>query len=161
NILQYTVVATNLADQSPVPNISIDANTGVVAWTPTEAQGPGDYLVTVEVYDDGFPSLTNRGTFTIHVLEDNQTPDIDPIASPLSSPEGVASTVNVVATDDDLPAQTLSYAVHATNVLTGLEISNMTINASGVLTWTPNEDQAPSTNLVVVEVWDSDPLNPL
>ncbi|HXI50256.1 MAG TPA: putative Ig domain-containing protein [Candidatus Saccharimonadales bacterium] len=161
NILQYSVAATNLADQSAVPNLSIDPNTGVVAWTPTEAQGPGDYLVTVEVYDDGFPALTNRGTFTIHVLEDNQAPDLDPIDSPQFSPEGVATTINVVATDDDLPAQALSYAVHATNVLTGLQVSNMTINASGVLSWTPTEDQAPSTNFVVVEVWDSDPLNPL
>ena len=34
----------------------IDPVTGVFTWTPTEAQGPGSYDITIRVTDDGTPS---------------------------------------------------------------------------------------------------------
>src|SRR3970040_460947 len=37
------------------PGPSIDPLTGVFTWTPTEAQGPNTYLVTVIVADNGSP----------------------------------------------------------------------------------------------------------
>ena len=161
NVLKFAVTVTNLADGLPVNGISINPDSGVLTWAPTEEQGPTTNLVTVDVYDDGFPALTNRGTFTIRVREDNQPPDIDPISSPQFSPEGMTTTLSVTAVDFDSPVQTLSYAVRATNVLTSLAVTNMTINGSGILSWTPTEEQGPSTNLVVVIVWDDDLLNPL
>src|SRR5204862_6050991 len=46
---------------------AISAGTGVFSWTPSEAQGPGDYSVTVRVTDNGTPALGASGTFPIHL----------------------------------------------------------------------------------------------
>lgn len=46
---------------------SIDASTGEFQWLPGEAQGPGTYEVTVEVHDDGTPSLMDRAMMRITV----------------------------------------------------------------------------------------------
>ncbi|HOS91632.1 MAG TPA: HYR domain-containing protein, partial [Prolixibacteraceae bacterium] len=54
----------------------IDPVTGVFTWTPTEVQGPGSYTVTVQVCDDGSPSLCDEETITITVNEVNTAPTI-------------------------------------------------------------------------------------
>jgi hypothetical protein len=41
---------------------------GAFTWMPEDAQGPGVYMVTVQVVDDGNPSLSDSQTFTITVL---------------------------------------------------------------------------------------------
>ena len=53
---------------------SIDPVTGVFTWTPTEAQGPGSYSVTVRVTDDGTPSLDDSQEVPIEVREVNSKP---------------------------------------------------------------------------------------
>ena len=47
----------------------IDAVTGLFTWTPTEAQGPGSYDVTVRVFDVTQPEMFATRTFTINVTE--------------------------------------------------------------------------------------------
>ncbi len=47
---------------------SIDPATGVVSWTPTDAQAPGTYSVSIHVTDHGLPPLSATASFTIHVL---------------------------------------------------------------------------------------------
>jgi hypothetical protein len=47
----------------------VNATTGVFTWTPTEAQGPGNYSVTVRVTDRG--GLSDTQTFGIRVNEDS------------------------------------------------------------------------------------------
>ncbi|MCW5559448.1 MAG: cadherin repeat domain-containing protein, partial [Verrucomicrobiae bacterium] len=42
---------------------------GVLTWTPTKAQGPGVYTVTVRVTDSGTPALSDTRQFTITVNE--------------------------------------------------------------------------------------------
>lgn len=49
------------------------SSTGLVAWTPTELQGPGSYLVKVQVTDNGLPPLTDSKEFTLTV---NEVPDL-------------------------------------------------------------------------------------
>jgi hypothetical protein len=49
---------------------------GVFTWTPTEAQGPGSYPVTVRVRDNGSPALEDFETFTISVNEVNVAPEL-------------------------------------------------------------------------------------
>src|SRR5439155_19241417 len=89
-LLQLTVSATDadvpantltfsLAPGAPV-GAAIDATTGVFSWTPTEAQGPGDYSATVRVADNGTPALGASRTFAIHVGEVNTAPQLAPIA---------------------------------------------------------------------------------
>ncbi|MEN9675625.1 MAG: hypothetical protein RIS76_1521, partial [Verrucomicrobiota bacterium] len=43
--------------------------TGLVTWTPTEAQGPGTYTVQVRVTDNGFPMQSDSRQFTVQVNE--------------------------------------------------------------------------------------------
>src|SRR2546427_5095269 len=63
--------------------------------------------------------------------------------------EQTALTVSASATDADLPANTLTFAL--VSAPTG-----MTINpASGAISWTPTEAQGPSTNVVSVSVTDN------
>src|SRR5436309_5173440 len=45
------------------PGSSITTN-GVFAWTPTEAQGPGSYPVTIRVSDDFSPPASAAETIT-------------------------------------------------------------------------------------------------
>src|SRR5207249_3378508 len=53
---------------------AIKASSGAFSWTPTEAQGPGDYSITVRVTDDGVPALDDFETITVHVAEVNTAP---------------------------------------------------------------------------------------
>ncbi|MCW5558574.1 MAG: putative Ig domain-containing protein, partial [Verrucomicrobiae bacterium] len=45
---------------------------GLLTWTPTEAQGPGVYTVSVRVTDSGTPALSDTRQFTVTV---NEVPD--------------------------------------------------------------------------------------
>ncbi len=55
-------------DEAPA-GAAIDAETGLFTWTPTEEQGPGQYDVTVRVFDVTEPSSFATRTFTINVTE--------------------------------------------------------------------------------------------
>ena len=52
---------------------------GNYTWTPTEADGPGSYLVTLRVTDDGVGNLWDEESFTITVGEVNLPPVLDPV----------------------------------------------------------------------------------
>jgi hypothetical protein len=51
------------------PGASINSGTGVFTWTPTEAQGPGSYPITVRVTDNGSPNLYDEEIITVTVNE--------------------------------------------------------------------------------------------
>src|SRR2546428_577711 len=53
---------------------SADCRTGVLIWTPTEAQGPSTNLIAVRVTDNGSPPLSDTKTFTVVVKEVNRPP---------------------------------------------------------------------------------------
>ena len=119
---------------------------GVVAWRPTEAQGPSTNVVVVRVSDDGKPSLSVTNTFEIVVLEINRPPVTTPVGTRRVS-EGNLLGFAIAAADEDLPAQRLTYGL-----VRGPE--GLTLGTNGVVTWRPTEAQGPSTNLVVVRVSD-------
>src|SRR5206468_1535442 len=118
-----TLVVTNWATDADLPantltfslvsapaGVSLDANSGVLTWTPTESQGPGTNLITVQVTDNG-PSLHNaRTSFTVIVNEVNRAPVL---AVPADQTINELSTLLVTntATDPDLPANTLTYSL--------------------------------------------------
>ena len=58
--LTYTLLA------APAGTV-IDAS-GVITWTPTEAQGPGTYTFTTWVTDNASPALSSTNSFTVVVL---------------------------------------------------------------------------------------------
>ena len=59
--------------------MTIDPDTGVFRWTPTEAQGPGVFDVTVRVSDSGTPALDDFEAIKVTVGEVNAAPVLNPI----------------------------------------------------------------------------------
>jgi hypothetical protein len=51
------------------PDGSAITSEGLFTWTPSAAQGIGEYSVTVMVTDDGAPAGNDSQTFTITVIQ--------------------------------------------------------------------------------------------
>jgi hypothetical protein len=128
---------------------TINSSSGVFLWTPTEAQGPGSYNVTVRVTDNGSPALSDSETITVTVTELNSSPSLAFIGDRTVN-EGSLLTFTAMATDPDLPANTLTFSLDL-----GAPAGAVIDPASGVFTWTPSSNQAPSTNAVTVRVTDN------
>ena len=145
--LTYSLDATSLAE-----GMTINASTGQFNWTPTEAQGPGTYSVSVTVTDEGTPNLTDVETFQISVNEiTNDPPVLDAIGNQTVDEQALLS---FTATASDDPADTLSFSlVSGTSgaVPTGASIDPNT----GVFSWTPTEAQGPGTFTFDVVVTDN------
>ena len=137
-------------EQGAPAGMTIDAATGILEWTPTEAQGPGVYTIGVAATDNGIPSKTSIAHFEITVLEDNQAPAIQAVASQTID-EGESLSLNVAATDPDLPAQSLTYSLDGAP--TGMTIEP----ATGAISWTPTEAQGPATYAIEAVVSDNAP----
>lgn len=126
---------------------AIDPGTGQFSWTPTEAQGPGDYSVTVKVRDNGDPILEDTETFAIHVNEVNQPPVLTAIGDKTIE-EGAALAFSVAASDADVPANTLSFTLDP-GAPEGAAMSS-----AGEFMWTPTEAQGPQDHAITVRVSD-------
>jgi VCBS repeat-containing protein len=118
--------------------MTINATTGVISWTPTNAQ-VGANSVTVRVRDVALAEATQ--SFTVTVANTNDAPTIT--STPVTTGSvGAAYTYDVNATDPDV-GDTLTYAL--TTAPTG-----MTINATtGVISWTPTLAQVGSQSVTV------------
>jgi autotransporter-associated beta strand protein len=133
--------------------MTIDANTGAISWTPTESDGPAVYTVAVAVTDNGTPSLSVTNTFTVTVNEVNGAPSLFAPADQTID-ELTALNVSASATDPDIPANALAFSLGAHP--TGMTI----VPGTGAISWTPAENQGPSTNVIEVIVTD-DGLPPI
>src|SRR6185503_9772687 len=124
---------------------TIDGSTGAFTWTPTEAQGPGDYPFSVRVSD----GVTNTdAAITLHVTEVNAAPAIANVPTSATIPELAPYTFTATATDSDVPAQTLAFSL--VGGPTGATIDGTT----GVFSWTPTEAQGPGDYPFSVRVSD-------
>ncbi|MCH8970844.1 MAG: tandem-95 repeat protein, partial [Acidobacteria bacterium] len=130
----------------------IDPVSGVFTWTPTEAQGPGVYVFTVVVTDNGTPDLSDSETITVTVNETNIAPVLDPIGDQ-SVNELVLLTFTATASDVDLPADTLTFT------LTGAPAGAAIDPTTGRFTWTPSEAQGPGVYVFTVVVTDNSTPN--
>ncbi|MBS0661392.1 MAG: putative Ig domain-containing protein, partial [Verrucomicrobia bacterium] len=142
-------VSYSLAPGAP-SGASIQASTGVFTWTPTEAQGPGVYNITVRATDnDAHLPLADAKTFQVTVAEVNVAPTLASIA-PKSAVAGSTLTFTAVGSDVDVPAQTLTYSLEA-DAPAGASIHPTT----GVFSW--DVPAAPSASLftLTVRVTDS------
>ncbi len=155
-LLTFTATATDedlLADTltfsltgTGIPaGASIDPVTGIFTWTPTEEQGPGSYSFSVQV-SDGI--LIDYETITVTVGEVNAAPVLAGIGSQTGN-EQVALTFTASATDEDLPANTLTYSLVAAPTGAGID------SASGAFSWVPTEIQGPGTYPLTVRVCDN------
>ena len=123
---------------------SINATSGVFSWTPTEAQGPGTYTVTVVAKDNGTPVASAQQALTITVNEVNRVPVLAAISNKSISVQSTL-TFTASATDPDLPANTLTYSL--LNAPSGANINA----TSGVFSWTPTAAGSYTFTVVVTD----------
>ena len=123
----------------------IDADTGEFSWTPTEADGPGDFTFQIAATDT--MGGTGSVEVTVHVTEVNQPPALDPIGDKTVAQLATLS-FTAAADDEDLPAQSMTFSL--TGAPTGAGINPTT----GEFTWTPSETQVPGDYTFAVNVSD-------
>ncbi len=126
---------------------AINAQSGVFSWTPTEDQGPGNYLITVHAKDNGTPSQSANVTFTVSVRENNAAPVIATIADQTID-EGFPFSLIISAQDSDIPAQKVSLSL--INPPPGASLDSV----NGEFQWTPSEDQGPGTYSITIQAAD-------
>src|SRR5204862_352813 len=107
---------------------------------------------TTTVIDNGSPNLSATNSFMVVVTELNSAPVL-PATTNYTIAELTNLTITNTATDSDIPANTLTYSLSVTNAA-GL-LTNASISANGIITWTPTEAQGPSTNCFTTIVTDN------
>src|SRR5206468_9456985 len=116
--LAFTATA-NDPDAGQTLTFSLDAGSpagaaitgaGAFSWTPTEAQGPGSYPVTIRVTDSGTPALDDFEAITIAVNEVNAAPELAAIGNKTGT-VGVLIAFTASATDADIPVNTLTFSL--------------------------------------------------
>jgi hypothetical protein len=133
---------------TPPSGAVIDPVSGFFMWTPDETQGPDLYSITVKATDEGDPQLFDTEEFGVTVNEVNQPPIIEAI-SDLSVNEEELLSLMVIASDPDIPSNSLSYSLGEGSIL-GMAIDP----TSGMFTWTPTEAQGPGIYPVLIRVTD-------
>jgi len=120
---------------------------------PTDSNGDNIYVVIVQASDG---SRTTLQAILVTVTGVNEFPPVFQTSSPISVPENAKPVVTVTATDDDLPAQAISFVVFG-----GADQAQFTITAGGALSFVNAPDfEAPADangdNLYEVVVRASD-----
>jgi hypothetical protein len=128
--------------------MNLDPAVGELTWTPTEAQGPGTYVLSVRVTDDGIPPQSATIDITIVVTEANVAPVLAPISDQVAR-VGELLTFSALASDSDLPTNALRFRL-GTGAPAGAAIDPVT----GVFSWTPTAQQGGTTHEITVEVFD-------
>jgi len=121
---------------------------GTIAWTPTEVQGPGTNLVTLQVTDNGSPAWSTTNSYTVIVAEVNEVPELAPISDHVLNPGQTLSFTNS-ANDTDFPLQALRFSLLSSPSGAMLDETN------GFFTWRPTVAQSDTTNLFELKVVDS------
>ncbi len=145
NALMYSLGA-----EAPT-NMSISASSGVLTWTPTEAQGPTTNLITVIVTEDGVPGLSATQFIAVIVNEVNIAPVLAAISNRVVY-AGETVSFNASATDSDVPGNGLSFTLQA-----GAP-TNAAISASGVFSWSTTNSDAGSRTIGVRVTDDGVPV---
>ncbi|MGH7950631.1 MAG: LamG-like jellyroll fold domain-containing protein [Limisphaerales bacterium] len=127
--------------------LSINATTGAIDWTPTEAQGPSTNSISVSV-SNGAYSVTN--SFTIIVEESNLPPVLPSVPNQVVIVPGTLVVTNT-ATDPDIPTNPLTYMLTSTVLGT----NTPGIDTNGIITWTPTLAQAGTNYLFTTIVTDT------
>jgi hypothetical protein len=148
NIESASETLTFSFDSSPPPGATINSSSGIFTWTPAETQGPSTYSISVRVTDNGTPPLSATRTFFVQVNEVNTKPRLEAVGN-RNVTVGGSLKFNLIATDDDLPGNVLTYKLESGGS-TGASVSS-----GGLFSWTPNETQVPGTYTFTVSVSDN------
>src|SRR5437773_1845712 len=132
------------------PNgVNLDPSTGVLTWTPTEAQGPSTNLITVKVTDNGVPESSDTNSFTVVVTEANSAPVLSALRDRTAAARSPLTVTNST-TDGDVPGNILTYSLEP-----GAPAGAFIDPENGLFTWTPAANQVAGTNAVTVRVTDN------
>ena len=140
---------------SPPAGATIDAN-GVFRWTPAQTESPSTNVIMTVVtnsnpYDTINASLTSTNSFTVVVKEVNVAPVLPVIASQTID-ELAPLIVTNTATEPNIHATTAGYGLLSAP-------AGMSIDSSGIITWTPTRAQSATTNTITTVVTNSDLLD--
>ncbi|HOK76692.1 MAG TPA: Ig-like domain-containing protein [Verrucomicrobiota bacterium] len=139
-------VVTFTLDPGAPPGATISQD-GRFSWTPNEIHGPGTYQIAIRGTDNGVPPLYGSVTVNIVVREVNLPPTLDHIGDDVLRP-GQTVSVALHASDPDLPAQTLTFALEQGP-------PGSSVSPDGQFSWTPGPEQAGTSHTVTVTVSDS------
>ncbi len=130
----------------------LDGNRARFTWNTTEADGPGIYDLVFGATD----SAAGRGRETVQITvgEVNQAPEFTQVFDEWTGTEEERIDLQFVATDGDLPANELVFDLFG-EVPDGAMIDA----ASGLLSWTPDENDGGQTFEIGVRVTDSGGLS--
>ena len=129
---------------------------GIINWTPSQAQSPSTNLITTVVtnndsFDTVNPHLTATNSFTVVVSEANIAPVL-PVIPNQTNNELTLLTITNTASEPNAHATTTGYGL--INPPAGASIST-----NGIITWTPSQTQSPGTNLIITVVTNTDALD--
>jgi len=91
------------------PGLDFNVASGILLWTPTEAQGPGTYPITIELTDSNGKVGEDSCEFTVTVNEVNKPPVLSAI-EPLKAFANQRFDYTVNGRDDDVPANSLVFS---------------------------------------------------
>ena len=135
----------------PPAGAAIDPNTGHFTWQPEETQGPGEYVITVQVTDNGLPALSTATTVRVNVTEVNTLPVV-PVIPDQAVVVGHTLRFQVIGSDSDVPIQRLIYSIP-----NGSPIGAGMNPDSGEFSWTPSFDQVGDHTLTLEITDDGSP----
>ncbi|MBA4146497.1 MAG: hypothetical protein H0X66_00155 [Verrucomicrobia bacterium] len=127
---------------------SVNAVTGVFTWTPGDADINTTRTITMQVTDDGSPSLSGSTSFDVVVLPRNNPPLISPVSN-----RSVHIGSSIVLTNT-------AFDFNSGDVLTfsldpGAPTDAIINPTTGVFVWTPGAAAANSVNSITVRVTDN------
>src|SRR5207253_442988 len=142
-VVANTAADVDVAQTSLLPElvrgpsgVAVNPTTGVLSWTPTEAQGPSTNTITLKVTYNGSPALSATNSFTVVVNEVNSAPVLTVPGNQTINELSTLVMTNT-ATDTDVPS-ILPYSALLRSP------SGVAVNpTTGVLSWTPTEAQGP------------------
>ena len=164
----FTVTIGAINNFSANDNVAFTASglpSGASAgFNPTSVNGPGTSALTISTGNStpggtytvtlngictaNNGNLTHSTNVTLIVTVTNHTPVLSPVSNQVVN-AGVTLTITNIATDSDIPAQTLTFNLLAAPASAALNAS------SGIFTWRPPVAQANTTNLTTLKVTDS------
>jgi hypothetical protein len=141
-------LAYSIDADSRALGMSIDPQSGSVQWTTTEEHGPQVYGIEVTL-TDGIENTTQHVLVT--VSETNLPPLLGEFERSIYyTDEGNPVSIAVNASDEDIPAQTMTFTLDAASLAMGATIQAET----GDFQWLPSEAAGGSFYDIVVTVTD-------
>lgn len=135
-----------------LPGMTIDRSSGVIQWIPNEQQGGKNYQIPIRVYLEGDAQVEHytQRILNLQVVESIDAPVIY-AQQQWKGAVGVESNLRVTVRDPNTPPIDDYFALKNADRI-GMTIDPQT----GVVYWTPTEDQLDAEQEVTVQVlWDN------